>query len=97
MRVTKNKLKEEYGALGAANGTPSKSAGTPTKAPASAKKATTPGSRKRVAAKKSRTEGDGEDEVDDEEELKGSPTKKMKVKKERNGVEQGEGDVKTEE
>jgi hypothetical protein len=103
MRVTKNKLKEEYGTLGTAEGgikTPSKGAGTPTKAAGSAKKATTtPGSRKRGAGKKTRGEaGDGDDGGDDEERMGESPTKKTKVKKERDaGEEDGEGDVKASE
>lgn len=70
MRVTKNKLKTEYGALGAGLQATNSNNNTPTKATGSAKKnATTPGSKR--TGKKAR------DEVDDEE----SPSKKMKKEK----------------
>ena len=107
MRVTKNKLKSEYGALGAdlqaANAgikTPSKSAsatptkGSPTKAATPGKKtasSATPASRKRGAGKKSHAEVEDDSEADGEGE---SPTKKVKKEcdaEEKGGEADGEG------
>ena len=98
MRVTKNKLKSEYGALGAdlqaANAglkTPSKSAsGTPTKGTPG--KGATPGGRKRGAGKKARAEA--EDDSEGDAVAGESPTKKVKrecAAAEKGGEVDGEG------
>ena len=84
MRVTKNKLKTEYGALGAGLQAANANTNSPAKTP---KKAATPSSKKRSTGKKARAEVDGgEDDVEE------SPTKKQKVKKEAEADgEDGEG------
>jgi hypothetical protein len=83
MRVTKNKLKSEYGALGAGLQAANASTNSPAKTTprkATPKKGVTPGSKRGQKAR---------EEVDDDEES--SPTKKLKVKEDGEG--EGEGQV----
>ncbi|KAK3715569.1 hypothetical protein LTR37_007057 [Vermiconidia calcicola] len=74
MRVTKNKLKAEYGALSGSVATANAATGPPSKAKAVAGTAATPGSRKR--GRKAQAEVDDEDE---------SPSKKATKSEERKG------------
>ncbi|KAF2166346.1 hypothetical protein M409DRAFT_23538 [Zasmidium cellare ATCC 36951] len=81
MRVTKKKLKEEYGALD--NGTATSPIKKSTSTPRS-----TPGAKRGRASvgKKAAAEMNGEDHDDDEEEMRASPSKKSKTNGKTNGV-----------